>query len=208
MCVFSYPPLEGEGRLALSAAKCETGWGGEATGRDLAYHHSLLRHPTPLATRATLPLQGRVQQARTPPQSRDGIRPRFANSFAPKERAQGRPGARCTRGLACQCICKENCTRAYRFSGSSPAFPAQWSYGLSCALPGETRLACHRRPRDTKHHRELDTCQLGRQDHTILPYAQTLFVNSVLASIAPRTNVRDDRDTPLFESAGCQEISS
>ena len=24
---FAYPPLEGEGRLALSEAKCETGWG-------------------------------------------------------------------------------------------------------------------------------------------------------------------------------------
>jgi hypothetical protein len=35
-----------------------------------------------------------------------------------------------------------------------------------------------------------------------LPSAQTLFVNSVVASIAPRTNVRDDRDTPLFEGTG------
>ena len=58
----SYPPLEGEGRLALSEAKCETGWGGEATERGLADHHSLLRHPTPLAARATLPLQGRVRK--------------------------------------------------------------------------------------------------------------------------------------------------
>ena len=32
-------------------------------------------------------------------------------------------------------------TRAYRFSGSSPAFPAQWFYSLFRALPGETR-AC------------------------------------------------------------------
>ena len=46
-----------------------------------------------------------------PPHSRDSLRPSFANSFAPKkkegagdpqERAQGRPGARCTRGLACK----------------------------------------------------------------------------------------------------------
>ena len=28
-------------------------------------------------------------------------------------------------------------TRAYRFSGSSPAFPAQWFYGLFRALPGD-----------------------------------------------------------------------
>ena len=30
-------------------------------------------------------------------------------------------------------------------SGSIPAFPAQWLYGLLRALPGE-RLSCHRRP--------------------------------------------------------------
>jgi hypothetical protein len=28
-------------------------------------------------------------------------------------------------------------TRAYRFSGGNPAFPAQWFYGLFRALPGE-----------------------------------------------------------------------
>ena len=46
-----------------------------------------------------------------------------------KQRAQGRPGARCTRGLVCNCAQKTR-TRAYRFSGNIPAFPAQWLYGL------------------------------------------------------------------------------
>ena len=63
------------------------------------------------------------------------------------QRAQGRPGARCTRGLACHCA-QQKRTRAYRFSGNTPAFPAQWLYGLLRALPGE-RLSCHRRRRDT-----------------------------------------------------------
>ena len=45
------------------------------------------------------------------------------------QRAQGRPGARCTRGLVCNCAQKTR-TRAYRFSGNTPAFPAQWLYGL------------------------------------------------------------------------------
>src|ERR1700710_821563 len=53
-----------------------------------------------------------------------------------KQRAQGRPGARCTRGLVCG-LHKRKCTRAYRFSGEHPAFPAQWLYGLFRALPGE-----------------------------------------------------------------------
>jgi hypothetical protein len=51
----------------------------------------------------------------------------------PQERAQGRPGARCTRGPVCKSS-KQKRTRAYRFSGSSPAFPAQWFYGsFSCS---------------------------------------------------------------------------
>src|ERR1700675_1108027 len=63
-----------------------------------------------------------------------------------KQRAQGKPGARCTRGLACK-MCTRTRTRAYRFSGEHPAFPAQWFYGLLRALPGD-RLSCHRRRAD------------------------------------------------------------
>src|ERR1700716_1915500 len=61
----------------------------------------------------------------------------FAGTLLPKiQRAQGRPGARCTRGLVCN-VHKEMRTRAYRFSGEHPAFPAQWFYGLWRALPGD-----------------------------------------------------------------------
>jgi hypothetical protein len=49
------------------------------------------------------------------------------------------PGARRTRGLVCK-LCEEMRTRAYRFSGGNPAFPAQWSYGLCRALPGDDFL--------------------------------------------------------------------
>jgi len=52
-------------------------------------------------------------------------------------RVQGMPGARCTRGLVCKSAQKKR-TRAYRFSGGNPAFPAQWPYGLCRALPGES----------------------------------------------------------------------
>ena len=47
-------------------------------------------------------------------------------------------------------------TRAYRFSGNTPAFPAQWFYGLYRALPGD-RLSCHRRSREALASQELDT---------------------------------------------------
>jgi len=50
-------------------------------------------------------------------------------NLALETEAQGRPGARCTAVSRAMCI-KECCTRAYRFSGEHPAFPAQWLYGL------------------------------------------------------------------------------
>ena len=62
--------------------------------------------------------------------------PRFAHAVPLEKREQGMPGARCTRGLVCK-MHKEKRTRAYRFSGGSPAFPAQWFYGLCRALPGD-----------------------------------------------------------------------
>ena len=49
--------------------------------------------------------------------SRGAFRPGFANRFAPIKRAQGMPGACCTRGLACKRWCEMR-TRAYRYSGS------------------------------------------------------------------------------------------
>jgi hypothetical protein len=83
-----------------------------------------------------------------------------------EQRARGRPGARCTRGLACN-VHRRMRTRAYRFSGEHPAFPAQWLYGLyefalvtgflatialQIALPNLTPAP-------------------GRQAHTTSPYA-------------------------------------
>ena len=76
-------------------------------------------------------------------------KPEACMSSAPRnQRAQGRPGARCTRGLACNCAQRTR-TRAYRFSGNTPAFPAQWLYGLLRALPSE-RLFCHCHPREAR----------------------------------------------------------
>ena len=46
------------------------------------------------------------------------------------------PGARCTRGPVCN-MRKQKRTRAYRYSRSTPAFPAQWLYGLCRALSGD-----------------------------------------------------------------------
>src|SRR4051812_20477457 len=55
-----HPPLEWEGRLTLSGAKCEAGWGDLST-RALLERRD--RHPTPplISFASTLPLQGRVR---------------------------------------------------------------------------------------------------------------------------------------------------
>ena len=75
-----------------------------------------------------------------------GFCPSCSNSFAPltSKRAQGRPGARCTRGLVC-IDAQRMRTRAYRFSGNTPAFPAQWLYDLY-VLSLVTGLSCHHHP--------------------------------------------------------------
>jgi hypothetical protein len=46
-----------------------------------------------------------------------------------KKREQGMPGARCTRGLMCQ-IVQRNAHEHTGTVGGTPAFPAQWLYGL------------------------------------------------------------------------------
>jgi hypothetical protein len=68
-------------------------------------------------------------------------------------------------------------TRAYRFSGGNPAFPAQWLYGLYALFPA-TNSCCHRRQRieiclspvGPTRLRRLDISH-GCQNHTTSPYA-------------------------------------
>ena len=104
--------------------------------------------------------------------SRGVMRPRLVESLPPlKAGAQGRPGARCTRGLVCN-VHKEVRTRAYRFSGNTPAFPAQWLYGLYRALPGE-RAFLPPSPLRSFFLRNL-TPASRCQDHTTSPSASSL----------------------------------
>ena len=108
------------------------------------------------------------------------------------------------------------------FSGNTPAFPAQWLYGLCRALPGDefflVTVACGLRRRRARlgpvclHRLGISN---GCQDHTVLPYASTWIVYTPhiahevhLALQLPLRaqrcrvhrillRVRDDRDTPL-----------
>ena len=57
-------------------------------------------------------------------------------------------------------------TRAYRFSGNTPAFPAQCLYGLLRALPGE-RLSCHRRCANISTQLDASTAASGPHDFAV-----------------------------------------
>jgi hypothetical protein len=109
------------------------------------------------------------------------------------KRAQGKPDARCTRGLVCKMHIEKR-TRAYRFSGGNPAFPAQWFTAYFALLV--TGLSCHRHPGEVLLPANL-TPASGRQDHTTSPSATATFVirRHRVHRIPP--HVRDDREPPL-----------
>src|SRR5882757_4986036 len=56
-----HPPLEGEGRLALSEAKCETGWGDSLTP-DTAHRERPSPHPAARFTRVDPPPPGEGEE--------------------------------------------------------------------------------------------------------------------------------------------------
>ena len=131
--------------------------------------------------------------ANTRPHSRGAMRPRFCVTFGPlREEGAGKAGCALHPRSRVQSAQRKR-TRAYRFSGGNPAFPAQWFYGLLRALPGDRLLA-------TVIRRSLLPRNLapapGRQDHTTSPSAISRARQShhCVHRIPPR--VRDDREPP------------
>jgi len=55
----------------------------------------------------------------------------------PQKRGSRECRMRAAPAVSCANMCERKRTRAYRFSGGNPTFPAQWFYGLCRALPGE-----------------------------------------------------------------------
>src|SRR5258708_37887997 len=123
-------------------------------------------------------------QTATASRSRGAFRPRFALNSRPLQ-SEGAGNTGCTlhpRSRVQQCTKKR--TRAYRFSGGNPAFPAQWFYGLYRALPGD-RAFLPPSPLRSLLLKNL-TPASGRQDHTTLPSASPPFVIGASASTASR----------------------
>jgi hypothetical protein len=99
--------------------------------------------------------------------SRGAFRPSFSKFVVPprEQRAQGMPGARCTRGLVCLKSAHRR-TRAYRAAENTPTSPAQWLYGLLRALPGE-RACCHRHRQDCSRRLDASIAAPGPHDFAV-----------------------------------------
>ncbi|MEH2567109.1 hypothetical protein V1289_006736 [Bradyrhizobium sp. AZCC 2289] len=147
----------------------------------------------------------------------------FARTLSLEKRGSRECRVRAAPAVSRAKIQKEKRTRAYRFSGNTPAFPAQWLYGLYRAPRRRIRLVTVAAGlmaglirSDRTHHRQLGTSN-GCRDHTVLPYALAPFVLRAVArsrktalrthlradaaaSTASPPHVRDDRDTPLLRA--------
>ena len=124
--------------------------------------------------------------------------------IVPREtREQGIPGARCTRGLVCKSA-EQKRTRAYRFSGGNPAFPAQW-FTAYFALSPAIGLSCHRRWRCLN--RQLDAGVEASGPHDFAVRLRAVRQWHYQRPPHPAPNVRDDRETPLFRDGTEQQYS-
>jgi hypothetical protein len=122
-----------------------------------------------------------------------------------EQRAQGKPGAKCTRSLACENK-KARKQSHHRFTGNDPAFPARMVLTVSFVLSPVIGLCCHRRwPRCVSIVTNLMPAS-RHQDHTTSPSAIEA-PSSVARSRPshPALCVRDDRDTPLMRGGTAGE---
>jgi len=82
------------------------------------------------------------------------------------------------------------------------AFPARLVLTVSFALSPVTRLFCHRRRRDAKHRRQLDTCLGVSGPHDFAVRRNRARLARRRRPSHPAPNTRDDREAPLFCGRG------
>src|SRR6185437_8490112 len=89
-----------------------------------------------------------------------------------KQRAQGRPGARCTRGLMCSRASKK-C--AHEHTGSAETLRPSLRNGFTAYTCSLVAMLCHHRLRDAKHHRRLDASTGASGPHDFAVRATSLL---------------------------------
>ena len=128
--------------------------------------------------------------------SRDALRPRLPRNFPPSiQRAQGRPGARCTRGLVCN-VHKE-CAHERTGQRRTPSLPCAMALRLMARSPRSGRARCHRGPSEALASSELDASIRGKSGpHAFAVRLCRARQAATSASIASPSHVRDDRERP------------
>jgi hypothetical protein len=145
------------------------------------------------AVRVPIQLSNSPRGAR--PHCRDADCARALRDVRPpvRKRAQGRPGARCTRGLVRRRV-KRKAHTSIQVQRKHSGLPCAVVYGLLRALPGD-RLSCHRRRRDTSRPLDASTGASGPHDFAVRVSRRSSFAAIRVHRIPPR--VRDDREPPL-----------
>ena len=88
---------------------------------------------------------------------------------------------------------------AHEHTGSAEAVRPSLRNGFTAYFvlsPVRPELVCHRRQRDTKYHRRLDTCHWGVRTTRLRRPHQAPFVKSASASTASHRAFRDVRNPP------------
>jgi hypothetical protein len=111
-----------------------------------------------------------------------------------KNRGRRKGRVRAAPAVSCASLHKEMRTRAYRFGGGIPAFPAQWftAYFVLFLVTGFlATIARGTTPVNL-------TPAWGRQNHTTSPSASCAFVCCACRVHRIPPHVRDDREPPLL----------
>jgi hypothetical protein len=120
------------------------------------------------------------------------MRPSFVKFFGPqKQRAQGKPGVRCTRSRACSV--ESTRVSHHRFTGSIRLSPRNGFNGFLRALPGDRAFL----PPSSADFSANLTPASGRQDHATSLSAGSAFVKGAARVHRVPPRVRDDREPPL-----------
>ena len=104
-----------------------------------------------------------------------------------------------------KCVSKKR-TRAYRFSGSSPAFPAQWFTAYFVLSPARPGLFATVIPKKCELLGNLTPAIGASGPHDFAVRSSRARQSQPSRPSLPASNVRDDRETPLLVGTGWLEI--
>jgi hypothetical protein len=111
------------------------------------------------------------------------IRPKKIEGAARPSKGRREDRVRAAPAVPCAKVDRKR-TRAYRFSGNTPAFPAQWFTAYSVLSPVRPELVCHRHPQEALAPCELDTCHWGVRTTRLRRPLQPRSSVATFASIA------------------------